>query len=114
MSGDELPPLKRCRDCGEEKPFSEFWSRKASPDGRSLYCTDCFGVRNAAARLARAEAEGRAMRPRTRPPEGVPPDMRWCGSCDRVLPLEDFVRNRSTRTGYGSYCRPCQNAKVAE
>jgi hypothetical protein len=31
-----------------------------------------------------------------------------------VLPLEVFVRNQSTSTGYGSYCRPCQNAKARE
>ncbi|MGH8892520.1 MAG: endonuclease VII domain-containing protein [Actinomycetes bacterium] len=28
--------------------------------------------------------------------------------------MEEFVRNRSTRTGLGTYCRPCQNEKSAE
>ena len=31
-----------------------------------------------------------------------------------MLPLTDFVRNRSTKSGYGSYCRPCQASKAAE
>ena len=35
--------------------------------------------------------------------------MKFCPRCEQVLPLDDFVRNRSTKTGIGSYCRPCQN-----
>jgi Recombination endonuclease VII len=110
----EDPPVKRCRDCGEDRPASEFWRRKQSPDGLALYCKACFGARNQAAAEARARAEGRTIQPRRPQQSNVPDGSKYCGSCDRVLPLEEFVRNRTTSSGYGSYCRPCQNAKSNE
>jgi len=47
------------------------------------------------------------------PPEGllVPDGHKWCADCGEVLPLDDFVRTVTTLTGYGSYCRPCHNAR---
>lgn len=35
--------------------------------------------------------------------------MRRCSRCGQEKPLEDFVRNRSARTGRGYHCRPCHN-----
>ncbi|MGH8870177.1 MAG: endonuclease VII domain-containing protein [Actinomycetes bacterium] len=35
--------------------------------------------------------------------------MKYCLSCQRELPVEDFVRNRAARDGVGTYCRPCSN-----
>jgi hypothetical protein len=113
MKRDDAP-VKRCRDCGEHRPAGEFWRRKQSPDGLALYCKTCFRERNQAAAEARARAEGRTIRPRRPQPSDVPDGSKYCGSCDRVLPLEEFVRNRTTNNGYGSYCRPCQNSKANE
>lgn len=39
---------------------------------------------------------------------------RRCPRCGNKKPLEDFARNRSTRTGYGGYCKPCHNSVVNE
>lgn len=115
MSGDESGAAgKICRDCGLELPIDEFWKRKASPDGLSLYCKACFKFRNRAAREARASAEGRILTRQEGRTVAVAPGMKYCPRCRQVLPLQDFVRNRSTSTGYGGYCRPCQAAKVSE
>lgn len=35
--------------------------------------------------------------------------MKRCPACQRWLPVEDFPRNRSTRSGRGVYCKPCHN-----
>ena len=35
---------------------------------------------------------------------------RFCPDCDTVKPLADFPRNKSGRSGYGVYCKPCHNA----
>jgi hypothetical protein len=35
--------------------------------------------------------------------------MKFCSKCADVRPLTDFPKNRSTRSGYGSYCKPCHN-----
>jgi hypothetical protein len=37
---------------------------------------------------------------------------RRCPRCREAKPLEDFARNRSSKSGYGSYCKPCHNHVV--
>ena len=37
--------------------------------------------------------------------------MKRCLDCERIFPLEDFVRNRSAKDRHGAYCRPCQNLR---
>src|SRR5690349_13951430 len=105
---------KRCRDCGEVKGLSDFWRNKKAADGRALYCTSCFRRRNAESADRRAARAGRTRRPQKRLVVTAPDGFRFCPSCETVLPLESFVRNKTTTTGYGSYCRPCQNAKATE
>lgn len=105
---------KRCRDCGQDKPLEEFWRNTSSPDGRATYCIPCFKVRNRAASERRAAREGRLIREQSNRPKDIPDDQRYCPSCQHVLPIEDFVRNRRMKSGIGSYCRPCQRMKVAE
>ncbi len=113
MSDDKMP-MKQCRDCGLTKPMSDFWQSKASPDGRSLYCTSCFKARNVASAARRAAKAGRELRPRKSSSITAPDGMKLCPRCEQLLPLDRFVRNRSAKSGIGSYCRPCQNAKAAE
>jgi hypothetical protein len=50
--------MKRCRDRGILKPVSQFWRRKQPPDGRSLYCRECFGLPNAAFYRRRRAVQG--------------------------------------------------------
>lgn len=40
--------------------------------------------------------------------------MRRCPDCQRVLALDEFVRNKNSKDGFGTYCRPCQNVRVDE
>lgn len=37
---------------------------------------------------------------------------RRCPRCRQIKSLEDFARNRSSKSGYGSYCKPCHNQVV--
>jgi 5-methylcytosine-specific restriction endonuclease McrA len=37
--------LKRCRDCGEHKPLSEFHRHPDNRDGRAAYCKPCVAKR---------------------------------------------------------------------
>ena len=106
--------MKRCRDCAVDKPLDQFWRNQSSPDGRAIYCIPCFSKRNRETAERRAARDGRTLRDRSARPSDVAPDEKYCPSCRRVLPLTSFVRNRSTRSGFGSYCRPCQAAKAAE
>ncbi len=40
--------------------------------------------------------------------------MKLCPACGKKKPIEEFARNRSRRSGYGSYCKPCHNRIVKE
>lgn len=51
--------MKRCRDCGENKPASEFYVSRKADSGKtwlSSYCKPCHGARNV--RQARARKYG--------------------------------------------------------
>lgn len=109
-----LVPSKPCRDCGVTKPLEDFWANKLSPDGHALYCKPCFTIRNAASAERRAKKQGRVVRKQKSRVVDTPEGMKFCPRCEQVLPLDDFVRNRSTKTGIGSYCRPCQNNAASE
>lgn len=106
--------LKQCRDCNVEKPLDQFWRNRSSADGRALYCIPCFTRRNQEAAERRAARQGRTLPPPSARPRDLAPDEKYCPSCRQVLPLARFVRNKSTASGYGSYCRPCQAEKAAE
>jgi hypothetical protein len=44
----------------------------------------------------------------------APEGMKWCPECDGIKPLDEFPRNRSQKSGYGSYCKPCHNRITRE
>jgi len=37
-----------------------------------------------------------------------------CAYCKDVFPKEKFYRNRATKDGFDSYCKPCRNNKKRE
>src|SRR3954447_25411986 len=87
---------KFCRDCGDYRPVSEFSKNARSRDGLAFYCRTHLAVRSLRSR------ESRRTKPRVyrQPPAGlvVPDGSKWCADCNRVLPLEEFVRTVRTRT----------------
>lgn len=104
---------KRCRDCGETKPVSEFWRWAQAKDGYGVYCRRCGSIRNAQYAARRRERQGLPpVIPKPRAPQ-VPEGMKWCRDCDEVKPLDEFVRAKKV-SGRGSYCKPCQNARTDE
>ena len=61
---------KKCSKCGEEKPLTEFYRDKKSPDGHTYRCKECarragkeFRARKKAARSATVKQPGSAARP---------------------------------------------------
>ncbi|MEU6036691.1 endonuclease VII domain-containing protein [Actinomadura sp. NPDC047616] len=104
---------KKCRDCGQVKPVSQFYRRKASPDGLALYCKECFGLRNAASYRKRQAALGKEARPYRRH-SAVPEGMKYCPRCEQIKSVEEFGRNRSTKSGLTAYCKRCHNTVMVE
>ncbi|WP_433338486.1 endonuclease VII domain-containing protein [Spirillospora sp. CA-294931] len=104
---------KKCRDCGQVKDAAEFWKRAKSPDGLSLYCRECFGLRNSKSYRERQAKQGKKTRPYRRY-SAVPGGMKYCPQCKKTQPLDAFGRNRAASNGLTSYCKPCHNKVMAE
>jgi hypothetical protein len=98
---------KYCRDCGEERPLTEFTKNRNSRDGYAFYC------RHHARRRHETSRDRRNGGPTKRHPRGlpVPEGHKWCPDCGEVLPLSSFGRNAASQTGRTSYCKPCHNAR---
>jgi hypothetical protein len=100
---------KFCKDCDEYRPVDMFSKNARTKDGLAFYCREHLAVRSAQSREAR-RSKPRVQR---RAPEGtvIPDQHKWCADCGTVLPLTDFVRTAASKTGYGSYCKPCHNQR---
>ena len=97
---------KRCPDCGQDLPLTDFVLNKRRSDGRGTYCRQCFNARSRAHREKLAAEEGRVLRSRREAPKGY----KYCPRCKRTVPVGDFGSNRSARDGRTAYCRPCHTA----
>ncbi len=102
--------LKRCIDCGEVKPLGEFPPAKRRLDGRGSYCRTCYAERSKASYRKRQAEHGRSVRERRIAPAG----QKWCNDCQSFKPLENFCRNKNTKSGRASYCKDCHNARTRE
>ncbi len=98
-----------CPECEIEKAPEDFYIDRRRKSGRTSYCKVCTRQRNAeskARRLAGQAIQATERRTRKAPPAS---GEKRCPECQQVKPLSEFVRNRSTKSGVGGYCRPCQN-----
>jgi len=102
--------MKKCRDCGELKPLTEFPPSKRNRDGRVSYCRPCMRKRHQASYRRRMAEQGRTVRELRDVPNGY----RWCPDCETVKELSEFPTNPSGRQGYGRYCKPCHNIRGRE
>src|SRR3954451_19277945 len=95
---------KHCPDCRQDQPLSNFTKNKRFRDGLAFYCTPCRRSREEVSRRKRLGPRKNRIAP-----PGVPAGMKWCPECEVIQPLDAFPRNRSQRSGMGTYCRPCHN-----
>ena len=102
--------MKRCRDCGGDKPLEDFSPAKKSADGRTSYCRDCLRLRHQRYRDARSGGVP-ACRSTVRASSAT---VKWCPGCKQELDRERFGRNRSSSDGLTAYCKPCHNTKSKE
>lgn len=101
---------KRCPACGETKAASSFGRNRSLRDGLSFYCLACSRERNNAwYRKAR-----RRLAAEVRDLSWVPDGFRWCPACEQAVAHEEYVRNKSTTSGFGSRCRACDSRSNSE
>jgi len=101
---------KRCPSCGATKPHSEFGRNRSLGDGLSYYCLECNRARSNAWYREHRRSLGHKVRDHSWVPEGF----RWCPSCRQAVPHNEYTRNASTASGFGSRCKACDSVANSE
>ena len=94
---------KVCRECGNEKPSSEFRQFPQNYDGLHAYCKKCDYKRNYEKRKANR------LKVRVNLPTYT---QKKCSRCKQVKPILAF--SVSARDGHKSQCRDCRHERYAE
>ncbi len=101
----------------------DFWQQRGASDAAIRLMTSglvrpgvtykdvcrAMGITDRAAvdAVTRYKARTRPKRKRHNQPHDPPAGTKWCGYAGHFPPLEDFAPNRSSTTGYQSWCRGC-------
>lgn len=88
--------LKVCACCKKELPLSEFGTNNSASDKLSVYCKECSRKR------------GANLREKYRNKPLLSMKEKKCYRCGRILPIENFHKCKSTRTGYCDECKECK------
>lgn len=95
--------LKKCPHCNRQLPANTYFfahGGKTRSDGLHGLCKECEGTHFGWGRIYNAELQEM--------------ELKYCATCDRVLPLNEFYFRKSkgkynTKTGYSSNCKECNN-----
>jgi hypothetical protein len=96
LRGIMIYMVKFCTSCKITKALAEFYKNRATPDGYTYQCIPCDKEkkRSYEARMkARTELPSLTEKP--------------CSTCKRVLPVSNFFKNASKKSGYSSLCKQC-------
>lgn len=95
---------KCCKDCGQKKESSDFYTDRYTKDGLSVYCRECVCARKKD--LWRRKNAGVSIATYSQSIAANDTHKR-CPLCKEVKPLNDFYRVARSKTGYGALCRKC-------
>jgi hypothetical protein len=96
--------FKRCPDCKQEKPVSEFGNNRTTTDGLQVYCKVCCSRRGAEIYRRKREQAGKSLRKTV----DVPAGHKYCRRCDQIRPFSEWHKNSRQSDGLTSYCKPCR------
>lgn len=99
--------MKLCPGCRVDKPEGDFGCNASRRDGLAYYCRECFGELSRSSYRRKAARAGRTVLERSSPE--IAPGLRRCPKCGETKAEGEFPRNRSTKSGFGTYCKPCHN-----
>jgi hypothetical protein len=99
-----------CSDCKDFKPVEEFVKQSSDKRGHGSYCKPHSNARGYASRDKKLIEQG--LEPCAKKIDReVPEGMLWCPDCEDFKSTEEFPKNRSSKTGFGGYCKPHHNAR---
>lgn len=105
--------MRRCPDCGEEKPPDDFYRRRSRPQGRQHFCKECSKARSRAnhnperkrvQHLRRTYGISLVQEQEMRERQGGA-----CGIC-RTAPATHVDHHHETGAVRGLLCNPCNVA----
>lgn len=102
---------KYCPDCRQYLPSTAFARNRSLKDGFQCYCRACSSRRT---RESRTRLFGPPKTRRGLRPLEIPAGHKWCADCDETKPFDQFSRNRTSRSGYTTYCKPCTSVRNRE
>jgi len=94
-----------CKQCGIEKPLTEFHESKVHRGGRKPMCGSCYNWNHRSEKNKQIELEWRDL---------FNKGLKKCACCHKVLELEKFPAKINSRDGRKSYCYECQRIKVLD
>ena len=109
---------KKCTKCNKIKPFNEFYINNVSPDGRYLWCKECFDgyserqepVENInAANKIQSGHPGQTQK-------SIEPVAKKCAGCKETKLIKYFPKDTRSDDGIGVYCKAChsKNDRISE
>jgi len=102
--------LKRCKDCGQLLPLSDFPKHPTSHDGHDGLCLECKRKKSRAAQRKSKTRRERYEEQREKLPDG----MKRCKRCGKVLPVSAFGRHASTFDHLQASCTECRSKQQRE
>lgn len=101
----DLEQMKRCTICSKEKPLDEFYLSLHGTEGQCKKCRDQAKYQH---RIEQRIARGLPVKTLTtrQSRELFSKGLRYCPTCKRVLPLNDFSTRRAG-TKIAPHCKEC-------
>ena len=102
--------MKKCAECGVEKPKKEFHKCKKNKDGYDYRCKNCKNeyTKKWSKNKRQSVAEQRALLPDQ---SEVP---KFCFKCKKVKPTKDLSADNRSLDGTAGYCKDCKNKECVE
>jgi hypothetical protein len=111
---------KRCTDCGELKPFTEYYAAKRNKYGVASVCKECTKFRSW--KLHRERADGRVYtradydklrKQADKDAQLLAEGKKRCRDCGEVKSVRDYytLKYRSGKRKLDSYCMECKKAR---
>lgn len=88
--------FKRCPDCEQTKPYSDYYVSRTTKIGIQVYCKDCSNAKNRA-NHERRKANGPSIKR----------DSKECLNCNSIKPISQFGKKTVASDGHMPYCKPC-------
>ena len=93
-----MEAMKKCYNCGEEKPTTEFYKNKSKIDGLSTECRACKKQQACAYRAKNVEQVDKPI-----------VENKVCSSCKIEKPSSEFGKNKTKCDGLATECKKCKS-----